>query len=107
MVWFRFTASFNHTWPSRAVSEYRPDRGVDGQGLYNVKREVADAAIAAGKGTEVAKPAKHAGDGAEREATDGLAGGDPAADGDHASPDELEPDAGDRDAAELPGDAGA
>jgi len=39
----RFTGKYDHTWPSRAVTAY--PKGYTG----SVKREVADAAFAAGK----------------------------------------------------------
>jgi len=39
----RFTAKYDHTWPSRAVSQY--PAGFEGI----VKREVADRAVALGK----------------------------------------------------------
>lgn len=43
MAQVRFTAKYDHTWPSRAVTAY--PKGFIG----SVKREVATAAIAAGK----------------------------------------------------------
>lgn len=102
MAWARFSTQYEHRWPSRAITVYRPDRGVDGSGLYSVKREVLDAAKAAGKATEAKKPATPHADGAEREAVDDVADRDPAADRDDASGDELEPDDGDRGGDELP-----
>jgi len=90
MVWARFSEVYNHRWPSRAMSEFRPDRGVDGKGLYSVKREVLEAARAAGKATEAKKPAKPAPDGPERNPADRLDDRDHAAGRDDASGDELE-----------------
>jgi hypothetical protein len=108
MAWARFSARYDHRWPSRAVTHFRPDRGVDGNGLYQVRREVLDAAKDAGKATEAKKPVKPAPDDAEREAADGLAGRDPAPNRDDASPNELEPDASDRrdDGVSAPAGAG-
>ena len=71
MAWIRFTADYNHKWPSRAVSFFSCAKGVDGKGLYNVKRDVADAAIAKGVATMAAKPATPDSDG---EISEGLAG---------------------------------
>lgn len=107
MAWFRFTRAYDHRWPSRAMSHFRPDRGVDGNGLYNVRKEVAEAAATANKGTLARKPAKTASHAAERKTSDRVAGGDTPAERDDARPDELEPDGGDRRADELPEHAGS
>lgn len=40
-----FTETFRYRWPSRAVTRFQPR-----EHPYTVRREVADAAIAAGKG---------------------------------------------------------
>lgn len=71
MAWIRFTADYNHQWPSRAASFFDCNKGVDGKGLYNVKREVADAAIAKGVATMAAKPATPESD---EQIPEGLAG---------------------------------
>jgi len=91
MVWARFSSDYDHRWPSRAVSHYRVDGGVDGDGLYQVKREVLDAARAAGKATEAKKPAKAASDEPQRNPADSVADRDHAPVGDDAPGDELEP----------------
>lgn len=56
MAWARFTKQYEHRWPSRAISVYKPDRGLDGKGLYQVKAEVLKAALAAGRATEARAP---------------------------------------------------
>lgn len=43
--WITVRETYNHYWPSRAVTHYTP-------GEYRVKNEVADGAIAKGKATE-------------------------------------------------------
>lgn len=53
----RFTADYDHRWPSRARTAFR--KGWEGR----VKREVADAAIAAGK-AELIEPDAPEGDAA-------------------------------------------
>lgn len=66
----KFTDVFDYT-PSgerRIVIRHRPDGGDEKDGIYTVKRECGDAAIAAGKGHEVqtfngADPAKFDHDG--------------------------------------------
>lgn len=106
MAWFRFNQQYDHRWPSRAMSHFRPDRGVDGNGLYNVRKEVAVAASAAKKGTLVRKPAKAADHAATGKTSESVAGGDPPAQRDDARADQLEPDGGDRRSDELPEHAG-
>lgn len=107
MAWARFTANYDHRWPSRAVSAYRADGGVDGAGLYNVKAEVLASAIEAGKATKAGKPATSGADEPERKAADSVAVLDPAQGGDDAPGDELEPDDGDRTGVRFPDAAGA
>lgn len=54
----KFTADYDHRWPSRAMTSYKA--GYEG----TVKREVGERAIAKGKATEVRKPDTSAGDAA-------------------------------------------
>lgn len=52
--WVRFNRRYDHTWPSRAVTHYKP--GYEGR----VKGEVATAAIAAGAAEEIESPPRGA-----------------------------------------------
>lgn len=54
----RFTAAYDHKWPSRAMTHF--PAGYEG----TVKREVGERAISKGKATEVRKPDTSAGDAA-------------------------------------------
>jgi hypothetical protein len=66
----KFTADYDHRWPSRAVTAFKA--GYEG----TVKRAVGEAAIAKGKATEVADPAKSKGDAAASEKANlGTSGG--------------------------------
>ena len=49
--WFKFTADYDHYWPSRAVTAFK-----EGMVAY-VKNDVAEAAKKAGAGEETDKPA--------------------------------------------------
>lgn len=90
MARVRFSADYNHRWPSRAVSFFRTDGGPNGDGTYTVKREVAEAAVKAGVATKVREPAKQRTNGPERNPADSVDVRDHAAGGDDASGDELE-----------------
>lgn len=102
MARIQFNRDYNHRWPSRAVTHFRAEGGPSGDGTYTVKREVAQAAERAGKGTWLDKSDKPPADGSERETIDGMAVRDPAADRDDAPRDELESDAGTRGGDVLP-----
>ncbi|MFK4794665.1 hypothetical protein [Sphingobium sp. ZW T5_29] len=54
----RFTADYDHKWPSRAMTAFKA--GYEG----TVKREVGERAISKGKATEVRNPDTAAGDAA-------------------------------------------
>lgn len=106
MVWVRFSRNYDHRWPSRAISAYKADGGVDGHGLYAVKREVQAAAIEAERATKARAPAKGGSD-AENEAPENVVVSDPAADGNAARADKLEPVSGDRGGDGVPIDSSA
>ena len=60
----KFTANYDHRWPSRAVTAFKA-------GWFGtVRREVAEAAIAKGKATALRRPAKQANDAAASENAD-------------------------------------
>lgn len=50
MSWFKFTADYDHRWPSGAVTEFKEGM------ILSVKQEVAEAAKAAGAGKPTTKP---------------------------------------------------
>lgn len=91
MARFQFTADYDHRWPSRARTHYRADGGPEGDGTYIVRREVAERAEKAGKGTWLDKPATLPADGVKRKAADSVVRGDHAAGGNDTSGDQLEP----------------
>lgn len=67
----RFTADYDHRWPSRAITAFRA--GYEG----TVKREVGERAIAKRKATEVSAPAKPDSDASgDNQRPDALGGGD-------------------------------
>lgn len=91
----KFTASYNHRWPSRAISHFRPDGGPKGDGIYTVKPEVAQAAVPK-YATAVEEPAKRPsrGETTGRRSPGRVAGRDPDADRRRARRDEHGSDVG-------------
>lgn len=97
MARVKFTKDYLHRWPSRSSSQFRANGGAENDGVYTVKKDVAERAIEKGYATEVTERATRPDrEKASRQDPDPVAESDHAQDRDDARTDELQPDDDDR-----------
>lgn len=102
MARVKFSKDYNHVWPSRAATFFRHDGGPEKDGVYTVKKEVAERAVPKYATVVTERAKRPVREEAVRQDADALAESDTPQGGDDARPDELQPDADDRGSTGVP-----